>query len=342
MSEIDPRYARQWLYSELGAQGQRKLSSSRVAIIGIGALGTIEATLLARAGIGFLRLVDRDFVELTNLQRQVLFDENDAHLALPKAEAAKSHLLRANSTIRIEAVATELNPSTAKSLLDDVDLVVDGSDNFEVRYLINDACVERGLPWIYAAAVGTTGLLMPVIPGTTPCLRCVFEEPPPPGSAATCDTAGVLGMTTSTVGSLAALEALKILSGRADSIRRGLLQLELWSNELHAVTLENPRKDCPCCGRREFPFLTERRSSLATSLCGRDAIQVAPATRGPFDFDAVKLRLAGSVALRDNGFLTRFEHDGKQVTLFRDGRAIVKGTTDPSVARTIYARFIGQ
>lgn len=342
MSEIDPRYARQWLYSELGAQGQRKLNSSRVAIIGIGALGTIEATLLARAGVGFLRLVDRDFVELTNLQRQVLFDENDARLALPKADAAKAHLERANSSIRIEAIASELNPSTAKSLLSDVDLVVDGSDNFEVRYLINDACVERGLPWVYAAAVGTTGLLMPVIPGTTPCLRCVFEEPPPPGSAATCDTAGVLGMTTSTVGSLAALEAFKILSGRSDSIRRGLLQLELWSNELHSVTLEDPRKDCPCCGRREFPFLAERSNSLATSLCGRDAIQVAPASRGRFDFDSVRQRLAGSVALTDNGFLTRFEHEGKQITLFRDGRAIVKGTTDPLVARTLYARFIGQ
>ncbi len=340
----DPRYSRQVLYRQIGRAGQERLRTARIAIVGIGALGTVEATILARAGVGTLRLIDRDFVELSNLQRQVLFDEQDARTAMPKAAAAKRHLSAANSTITIDDRSTEVNAATIESLLTDVDVVVDGADNFEVRYLVNDFCVRAKKPWVYAAAVGTTGLLMPILPGTTPCLRCVFEEPPPAGTAATCDTSGVLGSTTATVGALAALEAIKFATGRIDSIRRGLLELELWDNEIRDVGLAGPRDDCPCCAHRNFPFLSTRGGGAATSLCGRDAIQVVPTAVGAFDFESVRARLAKAFAVVDNGFLLRFPFEGRQVTLFRDGRAIVQGLNgidDAALARSIYSRTIG-
>lgn len=335
------RYARQSLVREIGRAGQEAIGRARVAIVGIGALGCQEAALLARAGIGTLRLIDRDFVELTNLQRQILYTEQDAAAALPKAEAARAHLQAANGDIAIEAVAEDLEPANAQRHLGDVDLVVDGSDNFEVRYLVNDFCVKTGKPWVYAAAVGATGLLMPVIPGTTPCLRCLFEEPPGAGSADTCDTVGVLGPNTSTVASLAAMEALKIAAGRLDAVRRGLLQLDLWENDLRAVAIDAPRADCPCCGKRRFPYLDPRTASVTTSLCGRDAVQVKPAASKAFDFAAVAKRLAAALPVEDNGYLLRFTADGCQISLFRDGRAIVKGTADPAAARALYARTVG-
>jgi molybdopterin/thiamine biosynthesis adenylyltransferase len=336
---FEDRYDRQQLFREIGKAGQTRIGEASIAIVGLGALGTIEASLLARAGVGRLRLIDRDFVESSNLQRQVLFDEADAAAGMPKADAAKRHLEAANSDVALEARAVELNPGNVAELLGDVDVVVDGSDNFEVRYLINDHQVRGGKPWVYAAAVGATGLLMPVLPGTTPCLRCVFEEPPPPGAADTCDTAGVLGPTTATVGALAALEALKIVAGRRDAVRRGLLQLELWSNDLRDVPLTAPREDCPCCGGRAFPFLAAA-GRATTSLCGRDAVQVLP-TRAGFDYAAVRTRVKQARTVEDNGFLIRFADGDLRVTLFRDGRAIVKGTTDAATARSLYDRVIG-
>lgn len=338
---MDPRYSRQMLYREIGRAGQERIANTRLAIVGIGALGTIEAAILARAGIGFLRLIDRDFVEPSNLQRQVLFDEDDATRGIPKAEAARSHLVAANSTVTIEARVEELDASTVDGLLKDVDIVVDGCDNFEVRYVVNDYCVRAKKPWIYAAAVGTTGLLMPVLPGETPCLRCLFEDPPPPGTAATCDTAGVLGPTTATIGALAALEALKLAAGRKDAVRRGLLQAELWDNDLRDIAMATPRADCPCCAKLTFPFLEVSASGVSAALCGRDAVQVTPRDRGGFDFAAVRARLAAAMPLDDNGFLVRFTSDGLRVTLFKDGRAIIAGTSDPVVARGLYARTIG-
>lgn len=338
---MDPRYSRQVLFREIGAAGQERIGKARVAIVGIGALGTIEAAILARAGVGFLRLIDRDFVETSNLQRQVLFTEDDAARAIPKAEAARSHLARANSRIALEARVEELDAASAESLLSDVDVVVDGCDNFDVRYVVNDFCVRAGKPWIYAAAVGTTGLLMPVLPGETPCLRCVFEDPPPPGTAATCDTTGVLGPTTATIGALAALEAMKLVAGRRDAVRRGLLQAELWDNELRDIGVAAPRADCPCCGRREFPFLEPKAASVSVALCGRDAVQVAPTRRSGFDYSAVRQRLTGALAVEDNGFLLRFHADDLRVTLFKDGRAIISGTSDPVAARALYAKTIG-
>lgn len=334
------RYGRQALYSELGREGQARIERSSVAVVGVGALGCQEAALLARAGVGTLRLIDRDFVEESNLQRQVLYEESDARDALPKAEAAKAHLSRANSTIRIEARVSDVTPSNVESLLTGVDVVVDGSDNFEVRYLLNDWCVKTGTPWIYAAAVGTSGLTMPVLPRVTPCLRCLFEDPPPAGSAATCDTAGVLGPTTSFIGALAALEALKILAGRLDSVRRGLLRAELWTNDLSSVNLAGPSPDCPCCGSGTFSFL-DAADVGSTELCGRDAVQVrAPRGQG-FDFERVRALLRGRDGVRDNGFLLRITDAELAITLFPDGRAIVKGTTDAGRARSAYARAIG-
>lgn len=336
------RYARQSLFREIGPEGQEKIGQSQIAIVGIGALGCQEAAILARAGVGHLRLIDRDLVDLTNLQRQILFTEKDAYLAAPKASTARDHLSLANSQIEIVAHDVDLDARNIARLLGDVDVIVDGSDNFEVRYLVNDFAISRRIPWIYAAAVGATGLLMPVLPGETSCLRCIFEEPPPAGAAQTCDTAGVLGSTTATVGALAAAEALKIAAGRTDAVRRGLLQLDLWANEERGVEISTPRAECPCCGAREFPFLDARTSGATTSFCGRDAIQVRPAdpARG-FAWDDVRRRIMDSVVAEDRGLLLRFHDDDLEVTLFRDGRAIVRGTVDPARARAVYARFVG-
>ncbi len=337
----DDRYVRQAMFREIGAERQARIGAATAAVVGIGALGCQEAALLARAGVGRLILIDRDFVERTNLQRQILFDESDAAQMLPKADAARRHLAAANGDIRIDAHAEDLTAANVERLLDGANVIVDGSDNFDVRYLLNDFAVARGIPWVYAAAVGTTGLLMPVLPQVGPCLRCVFEEPPPRGSTDTCDTAGVLGPTTSLVGSLAALEALKILAGRDDAVRRGLLQCELWENELRSVSISTPRDDCPCCGARRFPFLERTAASAVATLCGRDAVQVAPARDRAFDYDLVRERLVRAAGAVDNGYLLRFRADGHDVVLFRDGRAIVRGLDDPTAARALYARFIG-
>lgn len=334
------RYARQSLYREIGPEGQRRIGEARVAIVGVGALGCQEAALLARAGVGRLRLIDRDLVDLTNLQRQILFTEEDAEAARPKASAAKAHLAAANSAIEIEARDEDLTARNVDGLLGGCDVIVDGSDNFEVRYLVNDHAVRAGVPWVYAAAVGATGLLMPVLPGDTPCLRCLFEDLPPAGSSETCDTAGVLGSTTATVGALAALEALKIAAGRRDAVRRGLLQLDLWGNEVRPLRVAAPRPDCPCCGRREFPFLTEPKGRPAAHLCGRDAVQVSAPEAG-VDLDSVRRRIRAGGPGEDLGIVLRFRDGPLDVTVFADGRAIVRGTTDPARARAAYSRFVG-
>lgn len=334
------RYARQQLYREIGSAGQAGIASSSIAVVGVGALGCQAAAILARAGVGELRLIDRDLVEITNLQRQVLYTEHDAATEAPKASAARRHLLAANSAIDIVAHDVHLAADNIDEVLAGVTVVVDGTDNFEVRYLLNDWAVRAAVPWIYAAAIGASGLLMPVIPGETACLRCVFEDLPPAGSADTCDTAGVLGSTTSTVGALAALEALKVAAGRRDAVRHGLLQLDLWGNDLRAVDIAGPRPDCPCCGARQFPFL-EATDRATTALCGRDAIQVSPPRRLGFPFDQVKARIIAATHVEDRGILIRFAVDDIGVTLFRDGRAILRGTDDPLRARTIYDRFIG-
>lgn len=340
MSTPNARYGRQSLVAEIGAQGQARIEKSDVAIVGVGALGCQEAALLARAGVGRVRLIDRDFVEETNLQRQVLYEESDARDALPKAEAARAHLSRANASIRIDAHVRDVTPSNIDALLSGVDVVVDGSDNFEVRYLVNDWCVKSGTPWIYAAAVGTSGLMMPILPRVTPCLRCLFEDPPPPGTAATCDTVGVLGPTTSLVGSLAALEALKILAGKTDAVRRGLVRAELWTNELSSVNLAGPTPGCPCCDLGNYAFL-DAADVGSTELCGRDAVQVRAPRGRTFEFERIRSALRAREDVADNGYLLRITDGELSITLFPDGRAIVKGTTDAGRARSAYARLVG-
>jgi adenylyltransferase/sulfurtransferase len=337
------RYSRQILFKPIGQEGQRRLLDSRVAVIGCGALGTVAANILARAGVGFLRICDRDFIEENNLQRQVLFDEDDLKAELPKAEAAKRKLNKINSGVEVESVVADVNHTNIEKLVEDVDLIVDGADNFEVRFLINDVSIKHEIPWIYGACISSTGLVMPIVPGRTPCLRCVFESPPPPGTTPTCDTAGVLASAVNVVASFQAAEAMKILCGRLDDINEELISVDVWSGHFQNldVTAARQEANCPCCKRGEFEFLSGERASKTTSLCGRDAVQVAPSKSGKIDFDEVVRRVGRVARPKYNKFLLRFEVDKLSVTVFADGRAIIKGTDQPDAAKAIYAKYVG-
>ena len=330
------RYARQILFPGIGEQGQQHLLDARVAVAGCGALGSFQAGALARAGIGFLRIVDRDYVELSNLQRQWLFDECDVDQALPKAIAAARKIAGINTGVRVEPVVADLTPSNVEDLLGGVDLILDGTDNFETRYLINDFAVERGLPWIYGAAVGSYGIAMPVVPGKTACLRCIYPDPPA-SAQPTCETAGVLGTVTALIASLQVSEAIKILCGAEPA--KKITTVDVWTGEIRQVAQPGPVADCPACGRREFPYLTgERRAPI--SLCGHNAVQIHERAR-PLELRDLAARLAPLGPVRANEFALRFEAPPYLLTIFADGRAIIKGTTDVGVARSLYARYIG-
>lgn len=335
------RYARQVVFPGVGEDGQRRILASRVALIGCGALGTVIANVLARAGVGFLRIVDRDYVEHTNLQRQVLFDEQDAADGAPKAVAAVEKLQRINSEVQYEPVVADFGPDNAERLIRDVDLVLDGADNFEVRYILNDACVKLGKPWVYAAAIASYGVTMPILPGQSPCLRCIFEGPPEAGAIDTCDTAGVLGPMPGIIGNLAAAEAIKLLVGATDQVSKGLFWIDCWYNTAQRTPIEAPVPDCPACGQRHFEFLERPASSQAATLCGRDAVQVRPPAVSTLDLPALAARLASIGAVRQNPHLIRLIAPPHELTIFKDGRAIVKGTSDPAVARSLYARYVG-
>ena len=333
---VRERYSRQILFPGIGEAGQLRLLDARVAIAGCGALGTFQAGALARAGVGFLRLIDRDYVEVSNIQRQWLFDECDAEQGLPKAVAAERKIASINRDVRVEPVVADLVPSNAPDFFDDVDLILDGTDNFETRYLINDYAVDRGLPWIYGAAVGSYGITMPVMPGRTACLRCVYPDPPG-GAQPTCETAGVLGSITALIASVQAAEALKILCGVEPS--RKITTVDVWSGDIRQVSQPGPSDACPACSRREFPYLKE--SSLApVSLCGHNAVQIHERKR-PLDLHELAVRLRPLGEVRTNGFALRFDTPPYLLTIFPDGRAIIKGTTDTGVARSLYARYIG-
>jgi len=337
------RYARQRLFPPLSGEGQQRLADARVTLIGCGALGSAIADTLARAGVGFLRLVDRDFLELNNLQRQVLFDEDDLAAGLPKAAAAAAKLSRINSSVRCEPLVADCNASSIDAMLDGVQLVLDGTDNFETRFLINDAAVKRGLPWIYGACVAATGMVMPIVPGRTPCLRCVWPEPPPPGISPTCDTAGIIAPAVHIVAALQCVEAMKLLTGRHDDLCRGLIQIDAWSGTFDVFELRDARDPgCPCCGRRQFDFLASDQGGAA-ALCGRNAVQVRPRQADVIDFELLAERLAGVVDAPPvrNRFMLRFRVSRYDVTVFRDGRAIIQGTDDPDEARSVYAKYIG-
>ena len=322
----------------MGAAGQQQLSEARVALVGCGATGSALASLLARAGVGYLRIIDRDYVEPSNLQRQLLFDEADAAESLPKAIAAARKIAAFNSAIAVEPHAADLTPGNAEELLRDVQLILDGTDNFETRYLINDFAVSRQLPWIYSAAVGSYTVTMNILPGETACLACVFPESPR-GMVETCDTAGILNSAVNAVASVAATETIKLLVGARDKLRRTLLSYDVWTNDRAEISTATPRPGCRACGQRDFVHLAgEGRPHI--TLCGRNSVQIHERQR-PVDFDEVSRRLTPHGPVRHNQFVLKFWREPYELTLFPDGRAIIKGTTDTAIARSLYARYVG-
>lgn len=367
------RYHRQTLLPGFGDDAQRRLLASRAFIVGCGALGTVIANMLARAGVGTLVIADRDFIEMTNLQRQVLFDEADVEQGLPKAEAAKRKIAAINSQVTVEAVVDDVNAGNVERLMRGCDVVVDGVDNFETRFLVNDAVVKHGLPYVYGGAVGTVGMSYPILPHTpggdtaweragraTPCLRCIFEQAPPPGMNPTCDTAGVLGPVVSIIANYQAAEALKILTGNLDRVADRMLHIDLWENTVKQLKVQRAYDigECEACKKRNFEFLEGKYASSTTTLCGRNAVQLThkqaePASagggggggNGRLDFDALATRLRAHGSVNANKFMLRadLKDNGNdyELTLFTDGRAIVKGTKEPNVAKSIYAKYVG-
>ncbi len=344
-TDTDPieRYSRQVRFPSLGEAGQRKLMASRVTICGCGALGTVLANHLVRAGVGHVRIVDRDFIETHNLQRQILFDEADVAANLPKAEAAARKLRAINSEVEIEAVVTDIDHTNILDLVSDADLILDGTDNFETRYLINDAAVKLGKPWVFGGVIGSEGQTMTIRPGRTPCLRCVIEDNPPPGLTPTCETAGVLGPAVAVVASFEAVEAIKLLSGAEDALNNELFVIDIWDWTFRRLKVQGllGKVDCPCCQQRKFEWLDGALGSHTTTLCGRNAVQIAARRPQPLNFPEMASRLGSLGEVRHNAFMLRFATEGHEFTVFPDGRAIIKGTNDISKARTLYAQFVG-
>lgn len=352
------RYHRQMLLPGIGPEGQRRLGESHAVVVGCGALGCAAADLLARAGVGTLTIIDRDVVEATNLQRQTLFDQGDADAGSPKAEAARARLSRVNPAIRVRGVVADVTHRNAERLVRGTDgaplagVIIDGTDNFETRYLLNDLSVKLGLPLCYGGVVGSEGMSATFVPGGA-CLRCVFEEPPAPGTMPTCDTAGVLGPAAAIVGACQAADAIKLLAGIPERLGGTLLHFDLWTNQRRRVDLAGARRpDCPCCGERSFPFLDGATAQRAVRLCGRNAVQIAPPEddrAGEIDLERLADRLGPSAAggrAITNGFLLRAVVPGVggaalELTVFRDGRAVVRGTEETEVARAAYARYVG-
>ena len=337
---MDERYSRQILFNGIGEEGQRRLLAARVLIVGCGALGSAHSESLARAGVGHLRIVDRDFVEPSNLQRQTLFTESDAEKRLPKAIAAANHLHEINSEIEVEPHILDVNHSTIERVLDGCDAVIDGTDNFATRYLINDACVKHNTNWIYGAAVGSYGVTMTIRPQQTACLRCVFEEAPPAASAPTCDTAGVIMPIINIVSAVQVSEAIKLITGQVETLHGSLMQFDVWRNEWRRIGTGKPLEDCSTCGLALYETLSQAGEGAAV-LCGRDAIQISPAqpTRINFSTLAERLRRAGEVKF--NEYLLRFKTGNFELTVFQDARSIIRGTDEIAIARSLYAKYIG-
>jgi molybdopterin-synthase adenylyltransferase len=338
--KFEERYSRQILFGGIGAEGQRKLAAGRVAIVGCGATGSALASLLARAGVGSLRIIDRDYVESSNLQRQSLFDEEDAAESLPKAIAAARKIASFNSEINVEARVEDAIPENINALLDGIDVILDGTDNFETRYLLNDYAVRNSLPWIYAAAVGSYGVTMNVLPNRTACLSCIFPDTPR-GMVETCETSGILNSAVNLVASIAATEAMKLLieGEAAERLRKTLWSFNVWTNQHAEIAASTPRPGCRVCGEHDFVHLAgEGRPHI--TMCGRNSVQIHERTRA-IDFAEMQRRLESHGAVRHNEFVLKFWRDPYEMTLFPDGRAIIKGTTDARIARSLYARYIG-
>lgn len=338
---MNERYSRQILFQPIGKTGQEKLAGSKILIVGCGALGCSHAETLTRAGIGKIKLVDRDFVEFSNLQRQTLYSENDAQERLPKAVAAKNRLSQINSEIEIEAIVADVNHSNIESFVKNCDLVIDATDNFQIRYLINDACVKSNKIWIYGAAVSSYGATMTIFPHETPCLRCIFEEIPPAATAPTCDTAGVIAPIISSVSAIQTTEALKILTGNYDKLHKSLLQIDVWQNEWRKIKLGAPNPDCETCARHNYEFLKAENLEFSAVLCGRNAVQIAPPKSSEIDLPLFAERLKSLGEIKHNDYLLRLSVENYELTIFKDARAIIRGTDDISVARALYARYIG-
>jgi adenylyltransferase/sulfurtransferase len=338
---MNERYSRQILFEGIGRQGQERLLASRVLIVGCGALGTAHAEALARAGVGRLLLVDRDFIEPSNLQRQTMFTERDASDRLPKAVACARHLKEINSEVEVEAEVSDVNRTNIERLVQGCDLVLDGTDNFTTRYLINEACVRQNVTWIYGAAVSSYGVTMTVRPHVTPCLRCVFEEAPEAGSAPTCDTSGVIMPIISIISAVQVSEALKLLTVQTEKLHNSLMQFDVWRNEWRRIKLGEPNADCPVCARGVYEALDAEDVDFAAVLCGRDAIQIQPPRPTAIDFERLAERLRASGEVNFNPYTLRFRVGDYELTIFRDARSIIRGTDDVNQARSLYARYIG-
>jgi molybdopterin/thiamine biosynthesis adenylyltransferase len=338
---VNERYSRQILFDGIGEEGQERLLASRLLIVGCGALGTAQAESFARAGVGQIRIVDRDFVEFSNLQRQTMFTERDAADGLPKAIAAASHLKQINSDIVVEPFVVDVNHSNIESLIASCDVVVDGTDNFSTRYLINDACVKNNVNWIYGAAVGSYGVSMTIRPHQTSCLRCLFEEAPAAASAPTCDTAGVIMPIINVVAAVQVTEAIKLLTGRVSHLHNSFMQFDVWKNDWRRINAGSPRDDCPSCGLGLFESLAADQGEGAAVLCGRDAIQILPAKSTALDLKSLASRLENAGVVKFNEYLLRFEAGPFELTVFRDARSIIRGTNEIAVARSLYAKYIG-
>lgn len=338
MQRNEDRYSRQRVLAEIGDSGQQKLLEATVLIVGCGALGSIQGELLTRAGVGRIRIADRDLLELNNLQRQFLFDEEDVAARLPKAEAAARKLRKINSSVMLEPLVVDVTPQNVESLIGDAALVLDATDNFETRYLVNDACVKLGKPWIYGGVIGTTGMTMAVNLGSGPCFRCLFPDAPEPGSLPTCETLGVLNTVPTLIAALQATAALRILVGEPAEAQLQLI--DAWKGSHRAISVKRTA-DCPCCNARQFDFLDSRRTAWTTTLCGRNAVQISPAQSGSVAIDELGRKLAPLGKVTQNALLLQFEIGEYELIVFPDGRAIVKGTTDPAVARSLVAKYLG-
>jgi adenylyltransferase/sulfurtransferase len=335
------RYSRQELFAGIGPRGQERIRASRVVVVGCGALGSVLSETMVRAGVGALTLVDRDFVEESNLQRQALFDQEDVARGLPKAAAAETKLRRINSDVAVRGIVADLSSENVDEVVKDVDLVLDGTDNFETRFLVNDVCVREGIPWVYGACVGSYGLALLIQPRVSPCLRCVLEEMPPPGSGPTCDTAGVVAPIVHVIAGVQAGEALKLLAGRTEDLLKGIVTVDLWQGIFEVMDLTRRAPSCPACTAGRYDYLAPGAASGGTVLCGRDAVQVRPPRGSKVDLPALAGRLAAVGSVSANEYLVRFSSGEADLVVFGDGRAIVRGVTDAAQARALYAKYVG-
>ena len=333
------RYLSQIVFPEIGKKGQEKIKNAKVIVIGCGALGCAIANNLVRAGIGKIKIVDRDLVEISNLQRQILYDEEDVRERIPKSIAAKRKLEKINSEVKIEAIVSDVNFRNIEDLIKDCDIVLDGTDNFETRFLINEACVKHKIPWIYGAVIGGAGSTATIIPEKTPCLRCIIEEIPSPGNLPTCDTLGVLNTIPAVIASIQTTEALKIIV-EDKNLNNDLILIDLWSTSREKIKIERKR-NCPVCVKKKYIFLEGEEISHATSLCGRNAVQIVPQKRSQISFKKLEEKLKHLGKVKYNEFVLSFKTGDYELIVFPDARVIVKGTTDISIAKTLYAKYLG-